>query len=497
VTTRRVTTSMGNGHHTSGANGHAHATDETSEKTETTTASTSTTPSSPSPQPKPAPPLNAAADLIKTLDSAFAEMSSLSASAAKDAEEARRNARAASEVARRYTSRSYPKTPFGSSTSPKMARKPMSSPPKQSPRSTPGSGSPRKRKIKPPVNSSERLAQAHAEDVLSLSLELERAKQELENERMAHDQTKSKMTEHKTKQLQMQTQNQKLLTDMESQQQEHEVELDKMHGELERANVRVAAAEEDANLALELAKSNAHSREQLETWLQKALEEIEVLRAQPQLQQPKRVNFAESPTIVTIPHRDDSKLTPVAPPAGVSRSMVAAGRNLLHKAGTPVPAAPTTKNSTDKHVHTISLSPASKSAERRQQLRERLRSLDEPASSQFKPPPSPGNVHGMDLTLATKAVESVNAVARVMKESSKKVGLVSANLATTNNSNGNAASAEEVAVLARQYCSAMEAKLSRQSDEIKELESLCDYLEEKLVVRDRTKAAKNADASER
>jgi hypothetical protein len=51
--------------------------------------------------------LTAAADLIRTLDSAFAEMSSLSVCAAKDAEDARRNARAASEMARRYTARSF------------------------------------------------------------------------------------------------------------------------------------------------------------------------------------------------------------------------------------------------------------------------------------------------------------------------------------------------------------------------------------------------------
>ena len=51
--------------------------------------------------------MTAAADLIRTLDSAYLEMSSLSASAARDAEDARRNAREASEVARRYTARSY------------------------------------------------------------------------------------------------------------------------------------------------------------------------------------------------------------------------------------------------------------------------------------------------------------------------------------------------------------------------------------------------------
>ena len=49
----------------------------------------------------------AAANLIKTLDTALSEMSHLSTNAARNVEDARRTAREASEVARRYTARSY------------------------------------------------------------------------------------------------------------------------------------------------------------------------------------------------------------------------------------------------------------------------------------------------------------------------------------------------------------------------------------------------------
>eukprot|EP00957_Ditylum_brightwellii_P054619 4138308-Ditylum_brightwellii.AAC.1 len=51
--------------------------------------------------------LTSAKELIRSLDIAFADMTSSAASASEDAEDARRNARAASEVARRYTGRSY------------------------------------------------------------------------------------------------------------------------------------------------------------------------------------------------------------------------------------------------------------------------------------------------------------------------------------------------------------------------------------------------------
>ena len=62
-------------------------------------------------------PHKAAADrLIEALDIACAEMNFCAADdAARDADAARRNARASSEVARRYLNRSYPKvhSPFG------------------------------------------------------------------------------------------------------------------------------------------------------------------------------------------------------------------------------------------------------------------------------------------------------------------------------------------------------------------------------------------------
>ena len=68
-------------------------------------------------------PLRAAAELIQTLDVAYAEMTNNAADAAKDAEDARKNARAASEIARRYIHRSYPEVQSSFGDAPSQRRR--------------------------------------------------------------------------------------------------------------------------------------------------------------------------------------------------------------------------------------------------------------------------------------------------------------------------------------------------------------------------------------
>ena len=330
--------------------------------------------------------MTAAADLIKTLDSAFAEMSSLSASAAKDAEDARRNARAASEVARRYTVRSFPQLSALSSSPTKMSS-PMTDLNQKSPLMVNYNNNSdvnnRKRRIPKPPASAELLAESHAEDVLSLSMELERTKQLLEQEQMEHDQTRMSLTKYRAKNAQLESQMDKLLADMEKQKEDHGYSVDDLKRELRSAATRANVAEEDAQVALDLAKQAAEStREQLEVYLQEAVDEVTLLRnqleqigvppgsvmpttaASPRDNSTKGVRFAESPTVLTVPNRDGTMVL-ATPPSAASRSMVAAGRKLLSRA---VAASP------DTNMHAITLTPQ-KSAERRQRLRDRLKSL--------------------------------------------------------------------------------------------------------------------------
>jgi hypothetical protein len=414
--------------------------------------------------------LTAAADLIRTLDSAFAEMSSLSASAARDADNARRNAREASEVARRYTARSYaghPDTSIYYDMKANGKEATSSQDDKDSGDHVNGESidsmdGTRKRKISNKVqSSSERLALSHAEDVLSLSLELERTKQALENERMAHDDTRSGLTEARAKNAQLDTQMQKLLDDMETQRGDHDRQVDRLQQELNRAQMRVEAAEEDAQLALDLAKGNADSREQLETWLQRALQEIELLRGQfnqvgvcqgalpPDhlVERPKRkamVRFAESPTIVEETPQQVDEVT-MSPKSQASRSMVAAGRHLLHRAkGTP----------NGQSVHVMSLTP--NSAERRKKLRQRLTSLDDHVdlatlgSARRSP-----SVHGIDMDMATKAIETCRTVTRLLRESGQRIGLTGQQWWGSTRTRSDD---DHVESMAKQFCTTVEVR---------------------------------------
>lgn len=402
--------------------------------------------------------LTAAADLIRTLDSAFAEMSSLSVCAAKDAEDARRNARAASEMARRYTARSFPLNPELSplaTTSTLLTRPEM-----RNDMSSPN----RKRKNQLLPSSAERLAQSHAEDVLAVSLELERTKQDLENERREHDRALMACTEHRTKNKELEAQMEKLLADMEKQREDHGRLVDSMQDQLARAKVRVDAAEEDAQAALDLASNAATSKQEIESWLQKALEEVALLREQLEATHgnmrsgtattPKKnsVRFAESPTIVTVPNRDGVTGVPPPPPStpplpsvsSPARSMVAAGRNLLAAVRSP-----------ESKMHSIVLTPQ-KSAERRQLLRDRLKALDEDVV--VPPTPKSSPKIGVDMGISQKAMDTCHMVAKILKDSARKLKL--AGRWEFSNVRDDA---ENVENLARRYCNSVEVRSLCQS----------------------------------
>lgn len=345
---------------------------------------------------------HALTELIHTLDTAFSEMTSFAVSAAYDADEARRNARIAAEMAKKYQStlkspKQQPQNFFNfaqspnhrnQTPSPSPSRRPPPPPPKNtvngqslrdsSPKTRASidgkNGSSDAQRI---PSSPSRLAEAHAEDVLALSLELERTKNALEAEQTAHDETRSTLDQSKAKQERLEAQMDKLLNDMETQREEKGRQMDLLQEELERAKLRLQAADEDAQLALDLARSNSDSREQVEVWLYRALQEIEHLRSQFHTGEfpsssssllkgqngdssPKVVRFADTPSFFT--NMSDDETSASRP----SRSLVAAGRQLLNRQ----------LASPGSYTNSPSFSSPHHSAERRNYLRERLRSLD-------------------------------------------------------------------------------------------------------------------------
>jgi hypothetical protein len=397
-------------------------------------------------------PLKAAADLIQTLDIAYAEMNSCAADAARDAEDARRNARAASEIARRYLNRSYPKvhSPFGAASV--STPSPMSFTQNrgeskfdisqelieigaedrvQTPHhlKTPDHNHPTERSgrrtFKTP-SSSERLAQSHADDVLALSLDLERSKQTIKSEQRMHDETKASLAAVKSKNKSLEEQNQKLLADMEKQRDEAKQKMGALEQDSVRANYRMEAAEEDAQFALDLAKESAEKRDQMEAFLQKALQELERLRAQPNSapRTPKRsVRFADTtPPFPPPPPPQLEEPTPIVAEEthrpGPSRSMIAAGRQLLRRAQSP---------NHEQAVVTLESTPV-KSAERRNRLRERLKSMEDDTMLLSPPRQAAAISPRMDAGFTTgtpniKVTEECKNVAKLLQESGRRLDL--------------------------------------------------------------------------
>ena len=440
--------------------------------------------------------LDAAADLIRTLDEAFAEMSTYAASAAEDAEEARKNARAANEVARRYKHRTY-KNYSGSSSTNKMKDYinyvTTGTSPKQkmenhffqkSPNKSPPPASPRKKPIPPPPpspngvkkhvpkiippppprhedkpqcqknTSSDSLAQSHAEDVLSLSLELEKTKEELKNTRFQLKESKQKK------------ENERMVQDLQVQ--------------LQEAQQRIVAAEQDAQTALDIAESNAQEKHNVEQFLQQALQEMQHLRDQPPV-----------PALAMIAEEEEEEETPV-PRTPPSKSMILAGRDLVRRI-----SAPETESSNSYLVHL-----ARRSAQKRKQLRQRLlqdedRFSPQKTENQLALQPQP------NFTNAAAAQISQSIISR-LRESGEKLqlqgcyfqnnhsqqqlltnGSSSTKITTTLSKNDNA---EE---MVQQYCNSVEQTMKKYQDEIRELKAFCEYLEKRVVTSNPSKISVN------
>jgi hypothetical protein len=271
--------------------------------------------------------------------------------------------------------------------------------------------------------------------------------------------------EHRTKNAQLEAQIEKLLETMEKQREDHGRLIDSLRGELASTKSRVDAADEDAQAAIDLATEASASKEQVESWLQRALEEIDLLRNQlesagvhagsvmPTTPASKKnsVRFADSPTVVVVPNQDTSLAVVPPPPTSPPRSMVAAGRNLLASVRSP-----------DPKMHLITVSPQ-RSAERRKILRERLKALDEegtmpptpsPTKTSSSPRISGGGGALVDVSaLAQTAMDACHSVAGLLKESALTLKLAGRwSLASLPED------VENVENLARRYCNAVEVR---------------------------------------
>ena len=394
--------------------------------------------------------MKAAQELIASLDTAYSEMRHSAADAARDAENARRNARAASEIARRYLHRSYPKTQtqfgagpstptsstaasqelVGSTKVPETTPNPLQAinglaSELQTPREdgrcsfepTPRSS---RRTYNTPM-STDRIAQSHAEEILGLTMELERTRQTLKSEQRMHEEAKASLASYQSKHASLEEQNRKLLEELEQTKMEAQTRTSELEQQLQQVNYKVQAAEEDAQLALDIANDSDQQNLQLEDALKKAAEEIRILKEEKanskNFETPKRgVRWADttpppqSPTPPQPPNEDEVTATPSSSTPRASREMVAAGRQLLRRRmGT----------SPQEEVINLELTPA-KSAERRRRLRDRLTQRQQDDDVQATPAKSPQRP---DAFMNSKLAAECRNSAKLLQQSGQRLDL--------------------------------------------------------------------------
>lgn len=413
----------------------------------------------------------AAVDLIRQLDAAFGEMNSSIYAGAREAEEARKNARVASELARRFSSgRSVAQAndgwksdeiPHFTSSSPHQQRAPPPPPPHPPPyqngggptfgtpllfaRETttpsPGTAVHSKRNVK----AAERLAAAHTEDLLQVSLELERTKQKLEAEQMRHDETKAALSNAKNKTAVMESQMERLLQDMETAREESGRKMDELVDDLHRAEYRIQTAEQEAGTAMDICVQADQAKEEIDRLLQRALAELNMLKEH--MAQHHDADDSHRRTLVAddddddvsertrrrrVHFQDDVAVTTAAAATGAplssssssssqlgrpSRSLVAAGRLLLHRtlatAGDTAPFV--SQHSTEA------------SAARRERLRNRLLTLDVDVDVDVAAPASSdatnGTRHRRGQDSAVDVMDICRHATQVLKESGQRLNL--------------------------------------------------------------------------
>mmetsp|Transcript_45131 Transcript_45131/g.66408 ORF Transcript_45131/g.66408 Transcript_45131/m.66408 type:complete len:337 (-) Transcript_45131:211-1221(-) len=242
---------------------------------------------------------NAAAELISFIDNATIDLSASAIEAEYEAQDARKNARAALEVARRYTNRSYPnprkhddddeeeenesKDPASSNSS-KSKRENAHKTTSHREEEDDDKSNHKKRKSPPPPITSQ-MAQSHAEDVLTLSLELEKTKSLLAKEEQSHQSTKSLLASNQSKDASLSATIDEMKDQFDLEKEEWKRQMDKLSRENRMQRKKIEAAEEDASLALELAKESNEEKEKMEVYLQRALTEIENLKRNQNQQQ--------------------------------------------------------------------------------------------------------------------------------------------------------------------------------------------------------------------
>lgn len=363
-----------------------------------------------------------ATSLIQSLEDAFANMTDLTQQAEQDADEARRNAKLAMEIARKYSTRNYSNNEYEelflqTNTNSLHSKKDNGIENAMNAvkhddiaQSVPQSIESAQYDQRQPSSTS---SQSH--EILTITLELERTKQALQ---------------HVTQELRT---HQKLVTEL------RQTITDKDE-EISNLTSQVQIAEEDANMAMEVAKQNSDKREEMEGFLHKALAEITNLKNQ----QGKELVPIQEVDDEDQSQKIDTMIVPMQP--NKNTTAIERGRGILHLYRTN-----NTSIQKKKNITTLS------------KLQNFMQQNDDKFMSIY-----PHNQQQLSKSPSTSlSYYETNLIFKKLKESSEKLNIILPKVS------------KETLIdnIISSYCSCVERKMLTQLERIDELDSYCSFLE--------------------
>jgi len=394
--------------------------------------------------------------------------------------------------------------------------------------------------------STTRIEASHAEDVLSLSLELEKVRSQLTS-------TTAQLASATSQVSNLQDINDDLTSQLSAASVQHN-QIAILQQQLDTEQRKSKAAEEDAALALDLAKDANSCKEECEMWLSRSLEEIDLWKnrylelekhQKEQLEdddhQKKSVRFdikddcPPSPMVSVEDggtfgleedvHDTAIKATPqppppppptpavhmdilspihakglmFSPPASSSaietplskEAAILAGRAYLYRASQS--PSPYNKGSLSPHPRLQASDLLKKSAETRRLLRERLLTPGRHGPKLSRPPMAVSNANRNDSTgdnFASRQGAACQAVGKTIRESGARLNLSgkwwgSGTLLTNDATVSNEeeeGTIEELESMVKDYCGSVEGEIVQQRTKIDELLAFCDHLEKEMIV---------------
>ena len=365
-----------------------------------------------------------ATSLIQSLEDAFANMTDLTQQAEQDAGEARRNAKLAMEIARKYSTRNYSNNEYedlflqtnnlhtkkdssGGEDVMNIKHENLTQPVPQSIENLQHD----QRRQHSTTTSSE------SHEILTLTLELERTKQALQ---------------HVTQELRT---HQKLVTDLRQ-------SIANKDEEISNLTSQVQIAEEDANMAMEVAKQNSDKREEMEGFLHKALSEMTNLKNQ---QEKELVPIQEVDDEDQSQNIDTTMIVPMQQP-NKDTTAIERGRGIVH-------LYRTNNTSIQKKKNITTLSKLQNSM---QQNDDKFMTICQHNQQQFTKSPS-----------TSLSYYETNLIFKKLNESSEKLNIILPKVS------------KETLIdnIISSYCSCVERKRFTQLERIDELDSYCSFLE--------------------